>query len=313
MRAVGFKEFGDPEVLEVMDIPEVYASQGEIRIKNYASAVNPTDIVSRSGLIAQFRKDYPLPAVPGMDISGIVDQVGEGVVTGVSIGDQVMGMVIPNALHGAYSEQITLNQFAVVKAPKGFSFVESATLPMNGLTARLSLDLLNLTKGQVVAVTGGPGAYGGYVIQLAKADGLIVIADSNESDIELLRELGVDHIIPRGENFAKKIKEVFPNGVDGIADGALLNEKAIDAVKDNGSFTSVRGFKGEPQRNINFTATWVSEYDCNFEKLDELRQQVEDGLLTLRVADTVSPENASEAHKRLDGGGTRGRMVISWE
>ena len=313
MRVVGFKEFGDPEVLEVMDIPEVYASQGEIRIKNYASAVNPTDIVSRSGLIAQFRKDYPLPAVPGMDISGIVDQVGEGVETGVSIGDQVMGMVIPNALHGAYSEQITLNQFAVVKAPKGFSFVESATLPMNGLTARLSLDLLNLTKGQVVAVTGGPGAYGGYVIQLAKADGLIVIADSNESDIELLRELGVDHIIPRGENFAKKIKEVFPNGVDGIADGALLNEKAIDAVKDNGSFTSVRGFKGEPQRNINFTATWVSEYDCNFEKLDELRQQVEDGLLTLRVADTVSPENASEAHKRLDGGGTRGRMVISWE
>lgn len=313
MRAVGFKEFGDPEVLEVMDIPEVYASQGEIRIKNYASAVNPTDIVSRSGLIAQFRKDYPLPAVPGMDISGIVDQVGEGVETGVSIGDQVMGMVIPNALHGAYSEQITLNQFAVVKAPKGFSFVESATLPMNGLTARLSLDLLNLTKGQVVAVTGGPGAYGGYVIQLAKADGLIVIADSNESDIELLRELGVDHIIPRGENFAKKIKEVFPNGVDGIADGALLNEKAIDAVKDNGSFTSVRGFKGEPQRNINFTATWVSEYDCNYEKLDKLRQQVEDGLLTLRVADTVSPENASEAHKRLDGGGTRGRMVISWE
>tara|TARA_B100000282_G_scaffold289477_1_gene259275 strand:- start:633 stop:1574 length:942 start_codon:yes stop_codon:yes gene_type:complete len=313
MRAVGFKEFGDPEVLEVMDIPEVYANQGEIRIKNYASAVNPTDIVSRSGLIAQFRKDYPLPAVPGMDISGIVDQVGEGVETGVSIGDQVMGMVIPNSLHGAYSEQITLNQFAVVKAPKGFSFVESATLPMNGLTARLSLDLLNLTKGQVVAVTGGPGAYGGYVIQLAKADGLIVIADSNESDIELLRELGVDHIIPRGENFAKKIKEVFPNGVDGIADGALLNEKAIDAVKDNGSFTSVRGFKGEPQRNINFTATWVSEYDCNFEKLDELRQQVEDGLLTLRVADTVSPENASEAHKRLDGGGTRGRMVISWE
>lgn len=313
MRAVGFKEFGDPEVLEVMDIPEVYASQGEIRIKNYASAVNPTDIVSRSGLIAQFRKDYPLPAVPGMDISGIVDQVGEGVETGLSIGDQVMGMVIPNALHGAYSEQITLNQFAVVKAPKGFSFVESATLPMNGLTARLSLDLLNLTKGQVVAVTGGPGAYGGYVIQLAKADGLIVIADSNESDIELLRELGVDHIIPRGENFAKKIKEVFPNGVDGIADGALLNEKAIDAVKDNGSFTSVRGFKGEPQRNINFTATWVSEYDCNFEKLDELRQQVEDGLLTLRVADTVSPQNASEAHKRLDGGGTRGRMVISWE
>ena len=93
----------------------------------------------------------------------------------------------------------------------------------------------------------------------------------------------------------------------------LLNEKAIGAVKDNGSFTSVRGFKGEPQRNINFTTTWVIEYDSDFDKLDTLRQQVEDGLITLRVADTVTPENASEAHKRLDAGGTRGRMVINWE
>ena len=79
------------------------------------------------------------------------------------------------------------------------------------------------------------------------------------------------------------------------------------------SFTSVRGFKGEPQRNINFTSTWVIEYDCDFDKLDKLRQQVEDDLVTLRVADTVTPENAYEAHKRLDAGGTRGRMVINWE
>jgi NADPH:quinone reductase-like Zn-dependent oxidoreductase len=184
---------------------------------------------------------------------------------------------------------------------------------MNGLTARLSLDLLNLNKGQIIAVTGGPGAYGGYAIQLAKADGLIVIADSNEKDIDLLKSLGVDHIVPRGENFVEEIKKIFPDGVDGIADGALLNETAIGAVKDNGSFTSVRNFIGEPQRNINFTATWVSEYNCDFEKLDILRQQVDEGLISLRVADTVSPENAAEAHRRLDAGGTRGRMVINWQ
>ena len=102
MRAVGFKEFGDPEVLEVMDIPEVSAGPGEIRIKNYASAVNPTDIVSRSGLISQFRKDFPLPSVPGMDISGTVDQVGEGVETGINIGDRVFtsgdGNVFPSGI-----------------------------------------------------------------------------------------------------------------------------------------------------------------------------------------------------------------------
>ena len=313
MRAVGFKKFGDPEVLEVIDVPEVSAGEGEIRIKNYASAVNPTDIVSRSGLIKQFIKDFSLPCVPGMDVAGEVDEVGNGVDTGIKVGDKVMAMVIPNKLHGAYREQLILDQNAVVKAPEGFSHFEASTLPMNGLTARLSLDLLDLKKGNIIAVTGGPGAYGGYVIQLAKADGLTVLADSNEKDIQLLKDLGVDHIIPREKNFVEEVRKIFPNGVDGIADGALLNEKAVGAVKDNGSFTSVRNFIGEPQRNINFTATWVSEYNCDFEKLNKLRQQVEDGLISLRVADIVTPENAAEAHRRLDAGGTRGRMVISWQ
>ena len=313
MRAVGFKKFGDPEVLEVIDVPEVSAGEGEIRIKNYASAVNPTDIVSRSGLIKQFIKDFSLPCVPGMDVAGEVDEVGNGVETGIKVGDKVMAMVMPNKLHGAYREQLILDQNAVVKAPEGFSHFEASTLPMNGLTARLSLDLLDLKKGNIIAVTGGPGAYGGYVIQLAKADGLTVLADSNEKDIQLLKDLGVDHIIPREKNFIEEVKKIFPNGVDGIADGALLNEKAIGAVKDNGSFTSVRNFIGEPQRNINFTATWVSEYNCDFEKLNKLRQQVEDGLITLRVADIVTPENAAKAHRRLDAGGTRGRMVINWQ
>ena len=313
MRAVGFKKFGDPEVLEVIDVPEVSAGEGEIRIKNYASAVNPTDIVSRSGLIKQFIKDFSLPCVPGMDVAGEVDEVGNGVDTGIKVGDKVMAMVMPDKLHGAYREQLILDQNAVVKAPEGFSHFETSTLPMNGLTARLSLDLLNLKKGNIIAVTGGPGAYGGYVIQLAKADGLNVLADSNEKDIQLLKDLGVDHIIPREKNFVEEVRKIFPNGVDGIADGALLNEKAVGAVKDNGSFTSVRNFIGEPQRNINFTATWVSEYNCDFEKLNKLRQQVEDGLISLRVADIVTPENAAEAHRRLDAGGTRGRMVISWQ
>ena len=313
MKAVGFKEFGDPEVLEVMSLPDVTVGIGEIKIENYASAVNPTDIVSRSGLIKQFIKDFTLPCVPGMDFSGKVKEVGEGVETDIKVGDDVMGMVVPNSTHGAYSDQLILNQFAVVRMPKNVSHIEASTLPMNGLTARLSLDLLNLNKGQTIAVTGGPGAYGGYVIQLAKADGLIVIADSNEQDINLLNDLGVDYIIPRGKNFAEEVRKIFPDGVNGIADGALLNENAIGAVKDNGSFTSVRNFIGEPQRNINFTATWVSEYNCDFDRLDRLRQQVEDGLITLRVADTVKPENAAEAHRKLDAGGTRGRMVIDWK
>jgi len=191
------------------------------------------------------------------------------------------------------------------------STIQSAcqrTLPIDEIKNKS----INLKPGQVIAVTGGPGAYGGYVIQLAKADGLKVLADSNQDDESLLKDLGADIIISRDKNYVDQVRDHFPNGVDGLADGALLNEKAIDAVRDGGFFTSIRGFKGLPQRNINFSATWVTTYNCDKEKLDKIRQQVEDGLITLRVADVVDPDNAAEAHKRLEKGGTRGRMVIKW-
>lgn len=312
MRAVGLMVHGGPEVLQVVDVPEVQAGVGQVRIRNYAAAVNPTDVVARNGMLAAMQKKNPPPYVPGMDAAGIVDQVGEGVTTGVKVGDRVMAMVVPRAAHGAYREQIVLDQRAVVPAPAGSSHVEACTLPMNALTARMSLDLLDLKPGQVIAVTGGPGAYGGYVIQLAKADGLMVIADGADSDRALLQSLGADTVVSRGDGFANKIREHFPQGVDGLADGALLNALAIDAVKDGGSFTSIRGFKGEDQRDIKFSATWVTGYDGAYEKLDLLREQVEAGVLTLRVADSVTAEDAGIAHQRLEQGGTRGRMVIEF-
>ena len=312
MKAVGIMKHGGPEALEVIEVPEVQAGPGQIRIRNYAAAVNPTDVATRNGMIAEFQKAKPPPYVPGMDAAGIVDQLGDGVETDIEVGDRVMAMVVPRGNYGAYREQIVLDQNAVVKAPKDTTHIEACTLPMNSLTARLSLDLLGLKEGQVLAVTGSPGAYGGYVVELAKADGLTVIADSNESDEELLKSLGVDLIIPRGEGYAERIRQEFPSGVDGIADGALLNQLAIDAVKDGGSFTSIRGFKGEPQRDIEFTTTWVTAYDCKKDILETLREQAEEGILTLRVADSVTIENASEAHKRLEAGGTRGRMVIKF-
>ena len=312
MKAVGIMKHGGPEALEVLEVPDINVGPGQIRIRNFAASVNPVDVSVRNGSMAQMQKVNPPPYIPGMDAAGIIDQIGEDVKTDLKVGDSVMAMVVPNGDHGAYKESIVLDQNAVVKAPRNTTHIQASTLPMNSLTARLSLDLLDLSKGQVLAVTGSPGAYGGFVVQLAKADGLTVIADSNDSDKSLLESLGVDIIIPRGEGFAERIRQEFPDGVDGMADGALLNEAAIEAVKDGGSFTSVRGFKGEPQRNIDFTATWVTAYDCKKDKLETLCKQAESGVLTLRVADSVKMENAPEAHKKLEAGGTRGRMIIEF-
>ncbi|MDH4147853.1 MAG: NADP-dependent oxidoreductase [Acidimicrobiia bacterium] len=312
MRAVGVNHYGGPEALEIVELPEVHAGPGQVRLRVRAAAVNPTDTYVRNGDRAATQKADPPPYVPGMDVAGIVDEVGPGVDTGIQVGDAAMAMVVPKGSHGAYRESIVLEAGAVVPAPAAVSHAEASTLPMNGLTARLSLDLLGLQPGQVLAVTGAAGAYGGYVVQLAKADGLTVVADASDADTELVRQLGADVVLPRGDDFAARVRELYPDGVDGLADGAVLNDKVIDAVRDGGAFTSVRGFKGEPQRDITFTATFVVKYDGDYAKLDRLRQQVEAGQVSLRVAATFPAERAHEAHARLEAGGTRGRCVIEF-
>ena len=101
----------------------------------------------------------------------------------------------------------------------------------------------------------------------------MVIADAADSDRDLLQSLGAGIVVSRGDGFANKIREHFPQGVDGLADGALLDTHAVYAVKDGGSFTAIRGFKGEDQRGIKFTATWVTGYDGAYEKLDLLSKR----------------------------------------
>ena len=303
-------EFGGPEALRVVDLPEVHAGAGEVRMRVYAAAVNPTDTMVRDGGRAEALRKDPPPYIPGMDAAGVIDEIGAGTATDLAIGDAVMAMVIPAASHGAYRASIVLSPDSVARAPANATHVEAATLPMNGLTARQSLDQLALQPGQTVAVTGAAGCYGGYVVQLAKADGLRVIADASSADAQLVRDLGADVVVPRGDDIAAHIRNVAPDGVDGLADGAVQSERAVGAVRDGGAFVSVRGWSGGGERGIVFHRTSVRDYDHRVDLLDRLRQQSEGGLITLRVAATYAPEQAAEAHRRLEAGGTRGRCVI---
>jgi NADPH2:quinone reductase len=164
----------------------------------------------------------------------------------------------------------------------------------------------------VLAVSGAAGALGGYVVQLAKADGLIVVADAAEADEQLVRELGADVVVRRGEGVADRIREHFPDGVDGAADGAVLNEALTPAVRKGGRFVSVRGWTGDGQRGIEFLPVASRRYAQNAEALDRLRQLVEDGAVTLRVARTFPAEQAAEAHRLLEAGGVRGRVVLTF-
>lgn len=310
MRGVGVSEFGGPEVLQVVDLAEGHAGPGEVRIRVHGAAVNPTDTAIRDGARAEALRAIPPPYIPGMDAAGVIDEVGRDTATDLAIGDAVMAMVIPSATHGAYRESIVLSADSVARAPSGASHAEAATLPMNGLTARLSLDQLALSPGKTLAVTGAAGCYGGYMVQLAKADGLRVVADASAADEQLVRDLGADVIVPRGDDIAAQVRLIVPEGVDALADGAVQNELAVGAVRDGGAFATVRGWGGNGERGIAFHRTMVRDYDHRSDLLDALRRQTEGGLVTLRVAATYLPEQAAEAHARLEAGGTRGRCVI---
>ncbi len=311
MRAVGLFDFGGPEVLQMVDLPQTHAAAGEVRIRVHASTVNPTDTYLRKGARAEMVRRDPPPWVPGMDVAGVIDEIGAATQTTLAIGDTVMAMVVNRASHGGYRESIVLRADCVVRTPAGVSLIEAATLPMNALTARQSLDQLALRPGQTLAVTGAAGCYGGYVVQLARADGLRVVADASPADEALVRSLGADIVVPRGDDIAAQIRKAVPGGVDGVADGSYQSALAAGAVRDGGAFASVRGWSGN-ERSITFHKTSVRDYNHRADLLDTLRQQVEAGRITLRVAATFPPHQAAYAHRRLEARGIRGRLVLTW-
>jgi NADPH:quinone reductase-like Zn-dependent oxidoreductase len=311
MRAVGVLEFGGPEALRLVDLPEEHAGPGQVRLRVTAAAVNPTDTHAVLGAYAGRDPVKQPPWVPGMDVAGVVDEVGDGV-GHLSVGDRAMGVVVPTGAHGGYRESLVLPADSVVRAPKGASDAEACTLPMNALTARLALDTLALQPGQVLAVTGAAGAFGGYVVQLAKAEGLTVVADAAEADEQLVRELGADVVVRRGEDVAERIRARFPDGVDGLADGAVMDALVLPAVRDGGGVVTVRGYRGDGRGRVTVTPVLVRRAAQERAALDRLREQAEQGVVTLRVARTFPAEQAGEAHRMLAGGGVRGRLVLTF-
>lgn len=311
MRAAGVTEFGGPEALHVVDVPAEPLEPGQVRLRVAAAAVSPTDTHLVAGAYADRDPVKQPPWVPGMDVAGVVAEVGEGV-DHLRVGDPAMGIVVPTGAHGAYREDLVLPADSVVRAPAGSDAVAACTLPMNGLTARMALDRMELSPGQVLAVTGAAGAFGGYAVQLGKADGLTVVADAAEADEELVRSLGADVVVRRGDDVAARIREHFPDGVDGLADGSVQDAALLPAVRDGGAMATVRGYRGNGQRGVRVFPNRVSRYAQDRAALDRLRQQVEDGVLTLRVARTFPAEQAAEAHRALARGGIRGRLVLTF-
>lgn len=311
MRAIGVTEYGGPEVLHEVDVPAEDLGEGQVRVRVGKATVNPTDTGIRSGMRSSAARPEQGVEVPGMEVAGAVVAVGAGV-EDLAVGDRVMAIVVPSGTHGAYREEVVLPVASVVPIPAGVTDAEAATVPMNGLTARAALDLLDLDRGEIVAVTGAAGALGGYVIQLAKADGLVIVADAAEKDVDLVRGLGADVVVPRGPQVAAAIRAAYAEGVAGLVDCSLQQAEVVPAVRDGGGMVTVRGWDGDGEERIRVMPVMVRSVAERHDLLEALRRQVEQGALTLRVADVVPATEAAQAHRRLEAGGVRGRLVLDF-
>lgn len=305
-RAVTYTGHGGPEVIEIAERNVRLPAASEIRIRVKAAGVNPTDIALRERNLG-----LPLPIIPGMDAAGVVESVGSDV-SRLKPGDEVMAAVMPRRPEGgAQASIVVVPAASVVRMPKGASFAEASTLPMNGLTALHALELSRLTTGQTLAVSGGAGILAYYAIVAAKQQGLQVIADAKPEEFELVRGYGADMVVERGPDFTDAIRSQVQEGVDALLDTALLGQASFRAIRDGGVYLPVRGWGDEPsERGIEIRPVWVSKVLERTEWLDYLRDLVERGEIHLRVAGEYPPEQVSDAQRLLSAGGLRGRPVI---
>jgi NADPH:quinone reductase-like Zn-dependent oxidoreductase len=200
----------------------------------------------------------------------------------------------------------------IAQAPEGIDPIHASTIPLNGLTAAHSVELLGLRPGQTVFVTGAEGAVGGYAVQLAKRRGLTVIASDRSPDGKFATDVaGADAYVPASHSPIDALRSVRPGGVDAVLDTASLGQAIIGAVVDGGTFVTTR-LDALPcaERNIRIRLTQVGEDAATLTTLSDLAAS---GELELRVAETYPLREAARAHARLAKGGLRGRIVLTME
>jgi NADPH2:quinone reductase len=310
MKAVVIRRFGGPEVLQIADVPLQQPGRGQVRVRVEAAAVNPVDVATRAGWLADAGLMVADDQIGiGWDLAGVVDAVGPAV-DGYEVGDPVIGMrhLLSEPI-GAQAEQLVLDSDAIAPAPRRASFVEASTLPLNGLTALQALDLLELQPGEWLLVTGAAGALGGFALQLAALRGLRTIAVASGEDESLVRRLGAHEFVARTAHLGAAVRGVRPGGVDGALDAALVGVTALDAVRDGGSFVAVSaGAAPPPLRGTRVQNVWIRS---DAAQLTDLAALVDAGHLALRVAATHALVDVAAAHRRLAAGGLRGRIVLT--
>ncbi|MCJ1675225.1 NADP-dependent oxidoreductase [Rathayibacter sp. VKM Ac-2929] len=307
MQAVRFHEVGGPEVLVQEEIPVPTPGTGQVRLRVAASAFNAADAGMRAGFLPI---PVELPHVPGYDVSGTVDAVGDGV-EGVAVGDAVLAF-LPMERDGGAAEFVLAPAEAVVAAPTSLPLADAAALPSVALTAWQALfDDGRLVAGQRVLIIGAGGVVGKYAVQLAKRAGVHVIATASPRSIDAVRSAGADEII---DHTATDVLAALGEQVDVLLNLAPLERErfaaSVAAVRDGGAVVSTTAFlttPGDDSRGVRAATVFVLP---DRERLAQLVALVDAGELTVEVTRRVPLAELPAIHAESAGGRITGKVIV---
>jgi NADPH:quinone reductase-like Zn-dependent oxidoreductase len=306
MKAVHIHDYGGLDVLHYEDAPRPTPGTGEVLIRVHATTINPFDCAVRAGYMGQYF-NYTFPLILGTDVSGVVEEVGEGV-TDVSPGDVVYTRAGVYR-DGAYAEYVLAIAADVVPKPQSLDHVHAAALPHVTLTAWQGLiEFADLSEGQTVLIHAAAGGVGHVAVQLAKWRGAKVIGTAS-INLPFLEELGVDEAI----DYSQTAFEDVVKDVDVVLDllGGETQQRSWKVLKPGGILLStvqppsqeIALAHGVRQKMIG-TAPPIRKV------LTEASKMVEDGQLKPHISVVLPLQDVQKAHEMIEGRHTRGKIVL---
>lgn len=307
MKAVQFHEVGGPGVLVYGEIPRPAPRAGEVLLRVAASAYNGADSDIRAG---HFPFPIELPHVPGYDVSGTVEAVGEGV-SGVSVGQAVIA-VLPMERDGGAAEFVIAAADAVVAAPSSIPLPDAAAFPSVALTAWQALfDDGGLQPGQRVLIVGAGGVVGKYAIQLAVQRGIHVIATASPRSIDAVRAAGAHQIIDRTTT---EILDAVDGQVDVLLNLAPVEHEELAAyvavVRDGGAVVSTTASIATPGDDVRGVRAATVFLRPDRSRLGEVVSLVDAEALSVEVTRRIDLVDLPALHEEEAVSGISGKVIV---
>ncbi|MFI1971072.1 alcohol dehydrogenase [Streptomyces cinnamoneus] len=305
MKAVSYRAYGGPEVLEYGELPKPKVGPDSVLIRVRAAAVNPVDWKAQAGYLDPML-DAVFPVVPGWDVSGVVVALGADTPE-FQVGDEVIGYVRKDVLSGGtFAEYVAAPVRTLARKPAGLTFEQAAGLPLAGLTAYQSLKAAGAGEGDTVLVHAAAGGVGTFAVQLARHLGARVIGTASERNHDFLRSLGAEPVV-YGEGLAERVRALAPEGVDVVLDlvGGGVVHTSPEVSAEGARLVSIAD--GDVAA-LGGRLLWVRP---DAEDLTALAHLAEQGVLSVEVAEVFPLEKTADAQRLSAGGHTRGKIVVT--